>query len=393
MKRSILGAISLSLLAACGGGAPAIKGPQGANTDLATPLINAVGEEAKGDPAKAIALYLTALEAAVSSSGSPWQLAVEQAALDALVWRSVPALEEVSEDGALAYRTATTTAMEEKLAKIAGKADDPFSAGLIARALEELTTFRGDAGASAKWHAARGCTNEAAMIGPLTWTSVTGVTDPDPLAAADAKIDAAYPSPGAFGSHTVPVVVRGRGCGLDLAAPSTVGGVRDIVVDVDVKGGTRIGVSLRAHAAGTLRVGGKIVIDRPYELGGGEAARFAKVDVPSSGTLRIVARVGMDEDSDAVEIGAWDEHGKALTLRAPKVGNAATVTITASQSIDYPAPKGDTERAALAFGALAAGDGRIAEQTTAAATRSTETRRRSPLPMSATEAYQAQVTR
>ena len=73
MKRGILGAITLSLLAACGGGTPGAKGPQGANVDLATPLIAAVREEAKGDPAKAIALYLSTLDAAVNAPGSRWQ--------------------------------------------------------------------------------------------------------------------------------------------------------------------------------------------------------------------------------------------------------------------------------------------------------------------------------
>ena len=365
IAKSVIGTVAIALLAACGGGTPGAKGARASNVDLATPLINAVREEAKGDPAKAIALYEDALEAAVNAPDSRWQLVVEQAALDALVWRSVPSFEEVTEDSALAYRTGTTAAIEARLAKIAAKADDAFSAGLIARAMEELTTFRGDAAEGAKWHAARGCANEATIAGPLTWTSVTGVTDPDPLAAADAKIDAFYTLPGAFGSKQAPVVVRGRGCGLDLAAPSNVGGVRDVVVDVDVKAGVRIGVSLRAHSAATLRAGGLIVIDRAYELGGGDAARFARVDVKTAGTLRLVARVGMDDDSEAIEIGAWDEHGKALAPHAPKVGDAANVKVATFEAIGYPAAKGDTERAALAIGALAAGDGRIAEQVTA----------------------------
>src|SRR5205823_304549 len=102
-----------------------------------------------------------------------------------------------------------------------------------------------------------------------------------------------------------------------------------------------------------------------YELGGGEAARFARVAVPSDGTMRLVARVAMDEDSDAVEIGAWDEHGRPLAMRAPNVGEAANLRVTSSEALVYPAAKRDVERAALAMGALAAGDGRIAEQTTA----------------------------
>jgi hypothetical protein len=362
----------LAALAGCGGHDKTARIPRGAGSDLATPFVEAMREEAKGDPAKATSMYLSVLDAAVQSPDNPWQLTVEQAALDALVWRTIPALGEASEDGALVYRTKDTSlasphdkdSIAGRLTAIAGRAEDPFSAGLIARAMEELAEHRGDAADAEKWRAVRGCAREATMIGPLTWTSVTGVGEKDPLEAADARIEAAYATPGAFARKTAPARVDQRGCGIDLGSVSTNGGVRDVVVDVEIKTAQRIGVALRAHGAATLRAGGRVAIERSYDLGGGVAARFARVDA-GPGTLRLVARVGMDDET-SIEIDAWDEHGHPLPMHAPKVGDAATVKARGSEAIAYPAPTGDVQRAALAAGALAAGDGRIAEQITAA---------------------------
>jgi len=364
MKTTALAlALAMPAIQACAGG-PA-KSPTAGNADLPNKVVAATREEAIGDPAKATSMWLGVLDAAVDAAGDPWQIAAEEAALDALVLRDVNALEDVGGDSALAYRAKDTGEIATRLAKAASHADDPFSAGLVARALHDLAAHAGNAGDAAKWRVATGCAGEAAMVGPVTWTVVTGVHEADPLDKGDARLDATYASGNAFGRSVAPVVVRGRGCALDPALTSVERGVRDVVVDVSVPGAQSIGVALRAHGAAVMRVGGHVVIDRPYALGGDEAARFARVEVPGAGTVRVVVRVGMDEDGEPVEIGAWDAHGRPLAMRAPNVGDAASVMVTASREIAWPAAKTDAEKATLALGALGSGERPTAEEATA----------------------------
>ncbi len=356
-------ALALPTIQACGGG-PA-KSPTAGNADLPNKVVAAEREEAIGDPAKAVTMWLGVLDAAVDAAGDPWQIAAEEAALDALVLREVSALEDAGADSALAYRVKDAGEIGKRLTAAAGRADDPFSAGLVARALHDLAAHSGNASETAKWRAATGCAGEATMVGPVTWTVVTGVHEADPLEKGDARIDATYASGNAFGRTVAPVVVRGRGCALDPSLTSVERGVRDVVVDVNVPRAQSIGVALRAHGAAVMRVGGHVVIDRAYSLGGDEAARFARVDVPAAGSVRIVVRVGMDEDGEPVEIGAWDEHGKSLAMHAPNVGEAASVIVTSSRALAWPAAKSDAERATLALGALGAGERPAAEEATA----------------------------
>lgn len=350
------GFVSVSLaavLAACGSPAPHAAPP--ASVDLTASFVQAMREEAKGDPALAKKLYLGALEKAAAAPASPWQLPVVLASLDALVWRGIPSLDDVTSDAALAFRTTGPT----PLASI--RPDGPFVPGLLARGMLTLAEHAGDAREAARWRERTGCALEATVIGPLTWTVVTGVHGADPLEPFDAKIESAYAAPGPFGKGFAPVVVRGRGCSIDLTATNASPGVRDVVVDVDVKTAQRIGVALRAQGAAILRAGGKTVLERPYELGGEESVSFARVDAPA-GKLRLVARVGLDEDGEKLEIDAWDEHGSPLPMHAPRVGEAASSKVTSSAAIVFPTPKTDGERVTLAAAALAAGEAPVAER-------------------------------
>ncbi len=367
--RKFMGVSLLVALAACGGNAPDAKSGRTAQSeDVARRIVAAVREEAIGDPARARQLYLDAL-AEASHAKAEWQIIGAEAALDALVWRRIPALLEVSEDAALVYRTkdaALWTAAEgrepisQQLPKQFEAADGTFTKGLIARALEKLAEHHGDAAESERWRSARGCAREVTVLGPLTWTSITSVHEPSPLDAFDAPVPASFTPPGPFGTSTAPLIVRGRACAVDLSAPSAQSGLRDVVFDVEVPEKQTIGVALRAHGAAVLRVGGRTVIDRPYDLGGDEAARFARVEV-ERGRVRIVTRVGLDEDGETLEIDAWGEHGAALKMHAPKVGERASARALSSVAVTYPEPHGVDERVAIAAAALAAGDGRTAE--------------------------------
>ncbi len=357
MKRAIAGVALATLTlaaAACGGHDAKTPGAAG-HSDLTTPLLAAMRAEATGTPGDALDRYLKALDLAGRSSGDAYQLPVVMAALDSLVFRHVSGLGEVGYDTALLFRT------KNDGSALRTTADDPFVPGLVARAKQKLAEHRGDAAEAAKQRAASGCAREATILGPMAWAPVTGLTSPDPLERFDAKIPSGTSLPGPFGTVLPPAIVHDRGCSLDLGAASALRGVRDVVVDVKVPKAGTIGVGLWSTGPALLRVGGRVVLDRPYELGGGDVARFARVD-SKAGTLRIVARVGMDTEGDVVQIGAWDAHGKPLEAHAPKAGDAATAEATTSTAIVYPTPRTDDEKVAVAAGALAMGDGRTAER-------------------------------
>src|SRR5205807_2150321 len=162
-----------------------------------------------------------------------------------------------------------------------------FAAGLVARSLQQLAEYRGDAQSAERWRRESGCAREAVVIGPLSWAPVTGMREADALDKHDARLEAAYLTPGPFRVKQAPV------------------GVRDVVIDVVVPSAQTIGLALRASSAAVLRAGGRVVLERSYELGGGEVVSMARV-ASGAGKLRVVARVGMTSDEDSIEIDAWD---------------------------------------------------------------------------------------
>jgi hypothetical protein len=342
---------------------------------LVAPLSVAFATEAHGTEAAAVTRYLELLEATIHTRPDAWHIGITHAALDALVARTITPFTPAGLDSALIYRTpdpsltrSESLAVEERqangiaarLSRAYAAAEGPFAPGLIAEAMTEIAEHRGDAEAAARWREATGCAREATVVGPLDWAPLTGVYREDPLGSFDAKLAAGYSAPGGFATVFPPVVERGRGCAIDLSAASSNAGVRDVVVDVLVKKEGRVGLLLRSSATATLRVGGKLVIDRPYELGGGNVSRFASV-VAKPGTLRIVARVGMDQEGETIRIAAWDEAGKPLTARAPRPGDAGTVAVTEGEAISYPVPHRPLESLGVALAALAAQDFRTAE--------------------------------
>ena len=363
--------------------APATPPPDA--TALTSALRVAFADEAHGSPESATQRYLDVLDAAATENPDPWQLAVTATALDALVFRSVGALGSITPDTALVYRTldpsltrSDTLGAEERrpskkgdpsrdrssiatrLASTFARARTPFVRGLIAEAMTELAEHRGNVDDASRWREASGCAREATVVGPLDWAPLTGVYSPDPLAAFDAKIAAEYPGPGGFAGALAPVIERGRGCAINLATSSSNPGVRDVVVDVIVPRAQRIGLMLRSASTATLRVGGTLVIDRPYDLGGADASRFAWAKV-GAGTVRLVARVGLDQEGESVRIAAWDETGKPLQMRAPRAGEAATVHVEDAVAVPYPTPRTPTEELTVALAALALGDSHSAE--------------------------------
>jgi hypothetical protein len=361
------------LLAACGG--PGAKGPAQAHADLpagfaaafvtdAAGPVAAPSGHAAGDAGDATSRFLDLARTAAAADGDPWQVAALAASLDALATRLMPSLGDAAANAGLAWRTADVASIADGLARAQAEARGPFARGLVGRALATIAQRRGDAAAAEKHRTESGCAREAIVIGPTTWVPVTGVEEAGPLDRADARIEATYKLSDAFATVLHPVAVRGRGCAIDLSAESVRPGVRDVVVDVTVDRAQTIGLALRAHGAATLRAGGAVVLRRPFELGDGEAARFARATV-TAGVLRVVARVGTATEDDTVEIDAWGEDGKPLPAKAPEVGSAGTVSsarVVGVASVEAPPAKAPSELLLAAAAANAMGSAREAER-------------------------------
>lgn len=354
LTHKLFGAVGLTLLVACGG-PPKAKHAQG-KADVVTPLQAAFREEAGGDPAKAIDLYLQALEGAAVSPDNPYSLSVAQAALDALIHHAVPALAESSSSSALVDRVppAASANVDQRLAKIQGASEGPFVRSLVAYARLAYAERHGDASLAGTLRDQTGCAREAAVVGPVAWMNVSGVKEPG-LLDKTAAFPAEVTGPGPFLPKVKPLRVAAFGCHVPLYAATSVIGVREVAIDVEVPSAGIIGVGLRAPGAAVLRAGGAIALERPHALGPRSTPRFARVDA-TKGTLRLVARVAMDQDFQDIEIGAWDEDGKPLKTHAPKPGASATASARSVQAIAMPAAKTDAERLAVALGALAGGD-------------------------------------
>lgn len=352
-------------LAACGGGNAQVRAPGGL-ADLSTPLAAAFREDAIGDPVKAVDLYMKALSAAAASPDNPSSIAIATASLDALVHHDFTAFAEATTSSALVDRVDPSVlkksggTVDERLAKVASSAEGPFVPALIANARLTLAERRGDAKAAADLRAATGCAREAAVIGPVAWMTVSGVREAALLDSSAAPMPKEVPGPGPFTPKLRPMKVSGFGCRLPLYAETSTPGVREVAVDVDVPKAGWIGVGLRSSAAAVMRVGGQIAIERPHAAGLRSVPRHARVET-SAGTLRLVVRVGMDQDFSSVEIGAWDAGGKPLRAHAPAPGSTASATMKRAVTVAPPDPHTDPERVAVALGALAANDTRLAE--------------------------------
>ncbi|MGH7328378.1 MAG: hypothetical protein ACREJX_08515, partial [Polyangiaceae bacterium] len=318
MKRAVLSrrATSLRAIGACAAlavaagcaGPPKTPNWQGPSGDEVTPrLLAALKEEATGDPVKAEEMYVDLMDDAIYDS--PWELVAMEASMDALVTRQASGLSDFSDRTALAYRTRDATffspdkpeLLTARLPHIFRIEQDSIKKGILARGLMQLAEKRGSWADAERWRAATGCAREATIMGPTAWTSITSVRDagPSSLDAFDAPLPASYTTTGPFGSNEAPYIEKNHGCTIDLSATSRRTGMRTVVVDLDVRLKQTIAVGLRAHGQASLRVGGLLAIEQPYELGATEAVRFAKVDV-NPGRVRVVAEVGMDEDGETL---------------------------------------------------------------------------------------------
>jgi hypothetical protein len=344
-------------LVACGG--PEANTPRGPHVDLPKAFAQAFRTDATGDPHQAVGAFLDVVRAAAAAEGDPWQVPALEASLDALATRSVPSLGEVAADAGLAWRTDEGARIATELGHV--ETHGAFARSLIARALTWMAQRHGDAVEAERQRMATGCAREAVVIGPTTWAPVIGVDEAGPLDRPDAPLAATYPRGDAFATSASTVTVRGRGCSIDLSAESVRPGVREVVIDVDVPSAQAVGVVLRARGAAALRAGGTPVLRRPFELGDGPAARFARIK-STEGTLRLVARVGTAKEDDSVAIDVLGEDGAPLRSHAPAIGSTATAHVVGVSTVDPCACHGEDDLLLAAAADIAAGDPREAER-------------------------------
>jgi hypothetical protein len=358
MKRSLLGTALAALgLLACGGPEPTV--PRGPHVDLPKAFAQAFETDATKDAHAAVGAYLGVARAAAVADDDAWQVPALEASLDALATRSMPSLGEAANEAALAWRAGDSGAIAAELGRLEERGT--FARALVARTLTAMAQRRGDAAEADKQRTASGCVRDAVVIGPTSWAPILGVEEAGPLDRADAALAAGYPRGDAFGTQAHAVPVTGRGCWLDLSAESTRPGVREVVVDVEVPHAQLVGVVLRARGAATLRAAGTPVLRRPFDLGDGPAARFARVR-STEGTLRLVARVGTAKDDDSVELDVVGEDGAPLRTKAPAVGSTGTARVLDVAAMDRQASHGPDEMLLQAAADLAASDPREAER-------------------------------
>lgn len=363
------GILALGGSGGCGNENRHAKSPQ-AFGDLATPLTAAFKEDATGDPVKAVDLYFRALSNAATSSENPASVSVAMAALDALVYHDYAGFSESTSTTSLEDRIDPNVlkknggTIDIRLAKVAAEAEGPFIPSLIATARLSLAEAEGNAAMAADLRQRTGCAREATMLGPVAWMSVSGVREPSILDKPNTPLPSQVPGPGPFTPNLRPMKVAAFGCRIPLYAETSAAGVREVAVDVDVPKSGHLGVGLKSSAAAVLRAGGQVAIDRPHALGAKGVTRYARLEA-TPGTLRIVVRVGMEQDFSSIEIGAWDENGKPLPQRAPQPGQKAPAVVKRAVLMTPPDPKTDAERVTVALGALAGNDPRTAENTLA----------------------------
>lgn len=359
----IILALALTV-AACGGGKKEARVPH-SDRDLALGLSEAFREEAAGDPVKAAGAYVDVLDRAGASPDAGMSVHVAMAVLDALVHHDYPAFTDSTSSSALADRVDPEAlkksggTIDERLARAEARAEGPFIPALIAEARLALAERRGDAQAAARERARTGCAREADVVGPVAWMTVSGSRE-EPSVKSNGPMPSELAGPGPFLPKLRPLKVRAFGCFLPLYAETSVLGVREVAVDVAVPKAGTIGVGIRASSEAVLHAGGVKVVERAHAMGGRRSPRFARVE-STAGTLRLVARVGMDQDFESVQIGAWDADGRPLATSAPNPGSKATATVKRAIPVVAPPPKNDAERLAVALGDLAGNDARHAE--------------------------------
>jgi len=360
---ALAGGVTLPLLLACAGRQTKM-GRGDASVDVVTPFAQAVEIEETRSADAAQGAYLALLDRALANSAAPRALEAILASVDALVTRRAPSLERIGTDHALAFRhPGAMKTIAEHLAKAYDEASfaGPFARGAIAEGGLKLALHEGNATLAQNWRQRTGCARAATVVGPLEWAPITAVAHETPVEAPTKALGSSYRGIGPFGETLAPIAVAADDCEIGLMATSVLDGLRAVVVDVDVPKPQTIGVVLETASAAALVVGGKLVLTRGYELGGGHVERWGRASV-DKGRVRVVARIGSNGEGARVRLSFFAEDGSPLVSHAPKPGDAASVAASQVEEVTFKAEQAsEPERALVAAAWLEQGDARSAE--------------------------------
>lgn len=280
-------------------------------------------------------------------AAGPEGLGAVTAALDALVWRDTMGLSRIASAHALAFRAPGALAtVETALGKAWDrKAGHPLARALVALALTDLARFRGDADRAATYRARAGVVARASAAGPLAWGPLSSIEKPCPM--EDGPLKDAYPGFGPFAVTTPLRALEADDGNLDVASLGITAGLYAAAVDVDAPRAQRAYVMLRSSSAAQVVASGKVVVTRPYALGGGTTLRMGAVDLPA-GRTRLVARVGVNDDGGRIGIYVVGDDGAPLATIAPKPGEAAAGVVTDASPLELAPVTGDRPEVAAA---------------------------------------------
>ena len=325
-----------------------LEAPEERHADLGTALVASKLAEAH-DP-NVVEPYLRTIEVALAYPDDPWSLAAVLASLEALVWRDVAGM---AGDHAIVHRSSealvTTSTRLQRLWATAGRA--PLARGLIATALHDLALRVGAIEAASTWRRRAGCPTAVTLAGPLGFPPLSALDRPSPVPARGA-FPHAFSGVAPFAKNVAPETVYTDACVVDLRETSSLRGERAVVVDLDRDAEGRIYVAVTTSNAARLEIGGALVLERPFGLGGSPVTRFGVAHV-NAGRTRVVLRVADNGDGRRVALQLWDGEGQPVVALDPRPGTVSDQAAVSARSIDAVGEV-DREHLPLAMAALLA---------------------------------------
>ncbi len=356
---ALLVAATALFSAACARPDPRVPGNEG-STGVSKAYVEAFHKEmteaAEAGP------YLDAVDSAIDKARDPESLAVMVAALDALVEGTAgPRMSQP-----IAYRSRKafqdiTVRLREAWSKLDGSDAEtaPFMRALIARSMNELAQFTGEARGANVWFERRGCVAQATVIGPLDTAPLVSLSGPAKTPATG-PMPSDYPSPGHF-NRAMRADVPADACSLNVRGASDKPGLREVVLHVDNPVEQRLSFILSTSATTVLEVGGQKVASRSFDAGWSELTTMGSAKV-GPGVVRVIVRVADKQDASSIGLSIIGQDGLPVPARAPRGDEAAAVKAKEPKEIVFGrSAKEDPSLASNAAALLAIGDARRAE--------------------------------
>jgi hypothetical protein len=354
----LLTAIMLGIVGVgCGSHKPP-QVPGSAMDPLVVAFDDAMSKEQCGDGQQAVQAYLSLLEKSVDAGeiGVPSVLA----SLDALVWRSPIALDEIASRSALAYRVPNAFSLvKERLERLLRtKTKSPISKAFLAFSLAQLAAAEGQATQAMVARKASGLVPEMWGVGPLSWTSLVGMEHTTPLEAPGSALQASYATDLTFLPRVQPHKIQLENGLFPVRKLHYRLGLYAMASDMVVDKPTRVWFMLHSPGAAQLVVGGKEVVRRSFSSGGNWVLNAGYADIPA-GRTRAVVRFARRQNNAEFQLFALDTNGEPVRWNLPAVGQKAegVVTVAGHVPMTVPADRGQELQAAAE---IALGDHRAA---------------------------------